>query len=152
MDLGKKRLVFLGAFVVIVCLAFILYFGSSAFPKFVVKVDENDFSVIDIRYEQIFTRDNESTGLAKLTVQTNRDNLIITASSKTRPQIGCSWEFGKAGALQTMTACIGDPVREFMVYPIDIEHEFEVCARVPWSLFYEREPVCKSIFLPPYQE
>lgn len=136
--------------IIILVLTFFLYI----IPKnLVIKVDEKDFDILKIEYTKIYNSeyDNETHGYVKLSIQTRRDNLIISASSKTnKARLGCAREFETAG-FHTLEGCTGDPSYGFEAFPINQEHNFTVCAFVSWSLLYKREPSCKSIILPPYQ-
>lgn len=140
------------AFLVIIILAFLIFiYTIGVIPKVVMKVGESDFEVLGIEYYTTYDYDGDILGAVNLSVKTNIDNIIISAASETNQQRGCGFQFSKAGTY-SMTGCISDPAYQFLVYPIDIEHEFHVCAVYPWSQFYDTEPTCKSITLPPYQE
>jgi hypothetical protein len=147
------KLILFGVCVVIFSLFLILYVASPVIPKFVIKVNENDFDVLGIEYTNVYPyRENESLGAVNLTVKTNVDNLIIAAYSETNKYYkGCSYQFEKSG-IHKLAACMGDPAYQFGVSPIDVEHEFRVCGNYPWTIFYKTEPFCKYITLPPYQK
>lgn len=151
MGRGTKILL-IGTIILILVLTFFAYFVG-IIPKAVTKVDEKDFDILGIEYVGGYNySNNETYGSVKLSVQTKKDNLIISAFSKTNTAnggLGCSNEFGKAG-FQTLESCRGDPSYTFVVSPINQEHNFIVCASVPWSIFYRIALTCKSIILPAY--
>lgn len=156
MDTKSKRLTLFGACVVVFSLFFILYVVTPVIPKFVIKVNENDFDVLGIEYTNIYPyNENESLGAVNLTIKTNVDNLIIAAYSQTNKYRGCSYQFERSG-IHELTGCMGDPLYKFGVSPIDVEHQFKICGNYPgnypWSIFYKTEPFCKYIILPPYQK
>ncbi len=146
MNMPSNKLILILIVIVLISISFILYIGSSTVPKFVMKVSDNDFDIIKIEYATIY----DNVGTLKLFLQTNKENLIISASSKTNEMGGCGYQFEKTGS-QIMQLCMGDPAHEFSVSPIDVEHTFEICANFPWSMLYERESSCKSITLSPYR-
>ncbi len=141
-----ENILVIGSIVLVLVLTFFAYLFN-IIPQFVVKVDSQDFEVLKIEYTNIGTINNETIGALKLSIKTNGDNLIISASSGT---IGCADEFKEAG-LHTLETCKGDPSHTFYITQINQEHNFNVCATALWSRFYKTEPTCKSIILLPYQ-
>jgi len=152
MEKGTKILI-IGTMILVFVLLIFAYL-TNIIPQFVIKVDEKDFDVLKIEYTGIYNySNNETVGTVKLFLKTNRDDLIVGASSKTNKAKpgGCSAQFSKSG-LNSLGICWGDPATDFLVSPINEEHNFTVCASAPWSLFYKTEPACKWIILPPYQK
>jgi len=142
---------FIAVLVIIILVFLIFIYIIGVIPKIVMKVGENDFEVLGIEYYTTYDYDGDTLGAVNLSVETKIGNIIIGAYSETNQERECTFPFSEAGTHQ-MTGCVSDPAYQFIVYPIDIEHEFRICAVYPWSQFYDTKPTCKSITLPPYQE
>jgi len=146
MERGSKILL-IGTIIIFFVAIFFAYLVG-IIPQAVVKTDLKDFDVLKIEYAGTFN--NDTVGSVNLSVKTNRDNMFISAHANNS---GCAYEFTKAG-FHTMYLCFGDPMHGFSVSPINVEHNFTVCASYSGSLdiLYKIEPACKSIILPPYQK
>lgn len=110
-------------------------------------VSEKDFNILGIEY----TREVPNSGSVKLSVQTNRDNLVISAFSEDKQR--CAGQFAKAGS-HILEKCSGDPGRPFTVSQTNVTHNFSICASSPWDYEKNRgaQEVCKSITLSPANE
>ena len=147
-----KRILIAGSAILLVIFLFFSYI-SDIIPKYEIVITEKDFELLDIEYTNVIPYDNQTAGEVKLTFRTNKDSLIVVASTKTdslssNGRFFCGNEFEKAG-LHTLEGCRGDPSYGFWIGPVNIDHNFKVCAKAPYSSFYKSPEYCKSITLQP---
>ena len=129
-------------------------------PQYEIVTNDKDFDIFGLEYTEIGGRSylltgheeagEEIIGKVKLTVRTNKDSLVISADSTTNRLRGCANEFKESGTFSLEENCRGDPSHSFLVSPINTEHVFDVCAKAPFSNWYETKSYCKPITLIPY--
>jgi len=139
----------------ILILIFTYKLGINPPPKF--DINENDFDILNVEYTKISTIEKITYGSVRVSLKTNRDNLVISvfhdAYAKDEVPQRCFNKFESSG-FHTLKSCGGDPPLDLTIPQINKEHNFRVCASSPWDIERSREPkeICKSITLPPYQE